>query len=80
MKFTTVSALLALAPPALADWHFAKNKEIKYTSVEGFFMQDDLATNPTGFDYVRSHLSRMRSHTNEPDPMELWSLEPYLSH
>jgi hypothetical protein len=52
MKFTTVSALLALASPALADWHFAKGKDIKYTSVEGFFMQDDLATDPSKFDYV----------------------------
>jgi hypothetical protein len=59
MKLITVSALLALTPSAFADWHFAKNKEIKYTSVEGFFMQDDLATNPTGFDYVRPHLSSL---------------------
>lgn len=53
MKFTTVSAVLTLAPSVLADWHFAKGKEIKYTSVEGFFKQDDLATDPTTFDYVR---------------------------
>ncbi|CAG7558873.1 unnamed protein product [Fusarium equiseti] len=52
MKFTTVSTLLALAPSALADWHFAKGKEIKYTSVEGFFKQDDPATEPSTFDYV----------------------------
>ncbi|CAF3653967.1 unnamed protein product [Fusarium graminearum] len=52
MKFTTVSAVLTLAPSVLADWHFAKGKEIKYTSVEGFFKQDDLATDPTTFDYA----------------------------
>ena len=56
MKFTTVSTLLALAPSALADWHFAKGKEIKYTSVEGFFKQDDPATEPSTFDYVRPPL------------------------
>jgi hypothetical protein len=52
MKFTTISAVLTLAPSVLADWHFAKGKEIKYTSVEGFFKQDDLATDPSTFDYV----------------------------
>ncbi|KAK2697501.1 hypothetical protein QWA68_004425 [Fusarium oxysporum] len=67
MKFTTVSALLALAPPALADWHFAKNKEIKYTSVEGFFMQDDLATNPTGFDYTQWNFGLLnRTYPTDP--------------
>ncbi|KAF4343644.1 PMU1-high copy suppressor of ts tps2 mutant phenotype [Fusarium beomiforme] len=67
MKLTTVSALLALAPPALADWHFAKNKEIKYTSVEGFFMQDDLATNPTGFDYAQWNFGLLnRTYPTDP--------------
>ena len=27
---------------------------IKYTTVTGFFQQDDPATDPNGFDYVRS--------------------------
>ncbi|KAF4984709.1 hypothetical protein FZEAL_150 [Fusarium zealandicum] len=52
MKLSVVSTLLALTPSALADWHFSKGKEIKYTAVEGFFMQDDPATDPATFDYV----------------------------
>jgi hypothetical protein len=65
MKFTTVSALLALVSPALADWHFAKGKDIKYTSVEGFFMQDDLATDPSKFDYVWVSLLTLMASTNK---------------
>ncbi|KAJ4267164.1 putative phosphoglycerate mutase pmu1 [Fusarium torreyae] len=67
MKFTTVSALLALTPSALADWHFAKNKEIKYTAVEGFFMQDDAATNPSTFDYAQWNFGLLnRTYPTDP--------------
>ncbi|KAM0353054.1 hypothetical protein ACHAPU_001941 [Fusarium lateritium] len=67
MKFTTVSALLALAPSALADWHFAKGKEIKYSSVEGFFKQDDLATDPSTFDYAEWNFGLLnRTYPTDP--------------
>lgn len=29
---------------------------INYTTVTGFFLQDEESTNPTGFDYVRVYL------------------------
>ncbi|KAM0185222.1 hypothetical protein ACHAPI_012263 [Fusarium lateritium] len=67
MKFTTVSALLALVSPAVADWHFAKGKDIKYTSVEGFFMQDDLATDPSKFDYAQWNFGLLnRTYPTDP--------------
>ncbi|KAG5662572.1 hypothetical protein KAF25_004990 [Fusarium avenaceum] len=67
MKFTTVSALLALVSPALADWHLAKGKDIKYTSVEGFFMQDDLATDASKFDYAQWNFGLLnRTYPTDP--------------
>ncbi|KAJ0386896.1 hypothetical protein COL922a_003372 [Colletotrichum nupharicola] len=52
MKGLTLSALLALAPAALAGWPEAEGKKIKYTSVPGYFLQDDNSTDPSGFDYA----------------------------
>lgn len=31
---------------------------INYTTVTGFFLQDDSSTNPSSFDYVSSYLSK----------------------
>ncbi|KAF5025552.1 hypothetical protein F66182_2360 [Fusarium sp. NRRL 66182] len=67
MKFTTISTLLAIAPSALADWHFAKGKDIKYTPVEGIFMQDDAATNPSTFDYTHWNFGLLnRTYPTDP--------------
>ncbi|KAI8277923.1 putative phosphoglycerate mutase [Colletotrichum sp. SAR 10_98] len=52
MKGLALSALLALAPAALAAWPEAEGKTIKYTSVPGYFLQDDNSTDPSGFDYA----------------------------
>ncbi|RGP66990.1 phosphomutase pmu1 [Fusarium longipes] len=67
MKFTIVSAVLTLASSVLADWHFAKGKEIKYTSVEGFFKQDDPATDPSTFDYAEWNFGLLnRTYPTDP--------------
>lgn len=52
MKGLALSLALALAPAALAYWPEAEGKSIKFTSVPGYFFQDDDATDPNGFDYV----------------------------
>lgn len=48
------AALLAIAPAAVAGWTWAEaeGRSINFTSVSGYFIQDDAATDPTGFDYV----------------------------
>ncbi len=56
MKTSSLTAtLLAVAPAAVAGWTWkeAEGKSINFTSVAGYFVQDDAATSPTGFDYVR---------------------------
>lgn len=54
MKAFDLVTLLAVAPAAVAGWTWseAKGKSITFTSVPGFFVQDDAATDPSGFDYV----------------------------
>ncbi len=55
MKTSSLAAtLLAVAPAAVAGWTWkeAGGKSINFTSVPGFFVQDDDATSPSGFDYV----------------------------
>jgi hypothetical protein len=54
MKVSDAVALLAVAPAAVVGWTWteAEGKSINFTSVPGFFIQDDAATDPTGFDYV----------------------------
>lgn len=49
-----VATSLAVAPAVVAGWTWkeAEGKSINFTSVPGYFIQDDAATNPTGFDYV----------------------------
>lgn len=48
-----LSVALALAPGAMAWKEVSDCDEIKYTSVPGFFLQDDANTDPNTFDYVR---------------------------
>lgn len=57
MKASNLAALLAIAPAAVAAWTWpeAEGKSIRFTSVPGYFVQDDNATDPTGFDYVSDH-------------------------
>ncbi|TEA21647.1 putative phosphoglycerate mutase [Colletotrichum sidae] len=52
MKGLLLSTVLAFAPAALAAWDAAEGKSIQYTSVPGYFLQDDNSTDPTGFDYA----------------------------
>lgn len=46
------AAVLALAPAVRADWPEAEGKSIKFSTVTGYFLQDEASTNPSGFDYV----------------------------
>lgn len=51
MKGIVVQALL-FASSVMAGWPEAKGKLIKYSSVPGYFLQDDPNTDPSTFDYV----------------------------
>lgn len=66
MKSSLLSAVLALAPGAIAWKEVSSCDDIKYTSVSGFFLQDDPNTNPSTFDYVRKSretLKQAQTHT-----------------
>lgn len=52
MKRLVLCTALGLIPTALGNWHQARGKSIEYTSEPGYFLQDDNATDPSGFDYV----------------------------
>lgn len=52
MKIAHLQTLLALTPAALGSWPEADGKTIQYSSVLGYFLQDDPATDPSKFDYV----------------------------
>lgn len=47
-----LAAGLAFAPAALADWPEAVGKSLRFSTVTGYFLQDETDTNPSGFDYV----------------------------
>lgn len=47
----TVNCLASPAAPKPTQAPVASNW-VNYTTVPGFFLQDDAETNPTGFDYV----------------------------
>lgn len=47
----SILSLLALAPAALA-WPEAEGKDIRFSTVGGYFLQDEASTDPSGFDYV----------------------------
>jgi hypothetical protein len=65
MKSSIVSALaLVFVPAALADWAEAEGKSLEFSTVGGYFLQDEPSTNPSGFDYVRiqlkdNHMSKL---------------------
>ena len=53
MKSCILSAAVVLfGQTASAAWTSAAGKTIQYTSVPGFFLQDDNSTDPSGFDSV----------------------------
>ncbi|UKZ74920.1 hypothetical protein TrVFT333_002590 [Trichoderma virens FT-333] len=52
MKVSMLSVALALAPSAMAWKEVSDCDDIKYTSVPGFFLQDDAKTDPSTFDYA----------------------------
>ncbi|PKS06182.1 hypothetical protein jhhlp_007499 [Lomentospora prolificans] len=53
MKSCILSAAVVLfGQTASAAWTSAAGKTIQYTSVPGFFLQDDNSTDPSGFDYA----------------------------
>ncbi|KAH6604483.1 phosphoglycerate mutase [Trichoderma cornu-damae] len=52
MKSSLLSVVLALAPGAVAWKEVSSCDDIKYTSVTGFFLQDDPKTDPSSFDYA----------------------------
>ncbi|KAI1861666.1 uncharacterized protein JN550_010736 [Neoarthrinium moseri] len=69
MLFRCAAVFLALTPTSLA-WEWGKSGKwtgtqrmschggssyINYTTVTGFFQQDDAATDPSGFDYTKSN-------------------------
>ncbi|KAK5992115.1 putative phosphoglycerate mutase [Cladobotryum mycophilum] len=51
MKSSILSSVLALTPSALATFSKPEGHDIQYSSVPGYFLQDDPNTNPNGFDY-----------------------------
>ncbi|KAL7893007.1 histidine phosphatase superfamily [Trichoderma sp. SZMC 28014] len=55
MKSSLLSAVLALAPGAIAWKKVSSCDDIKYTSVPGFFLQDDPNTDPSTFDYANQN-------------------------
>lgn len=60
----TCAAVAAPQPTALAVVpRLSSNEYINYTTVTGFFLQDEPTTNPGTFDYVR-YTSSLRTTTN----------------
>jgi len=52
LTLIVLSTLVRLAFGAAAHWPEAEDKSINYTSVPGYFLQDDPATDPGSFDYA----------------------------
>ncbi|KAG5979724.1 hypothetical protein E4U55_004832 [Claviceps digitariae] len=54
MKISSLQAVLGLAGSVAAyHWRQAHGKQIQYTSLGGYFLQDDLSTDPSSFDYAQ---------------------------
>ncbi|KAG6013976.1 hypothetical protein E4U43_007023 [Claviceps pusilla] len=54
MKFSSLQAMLGLAAPAAGGyWRQAHGKQIHYSSMGGYFVQDDPKTDAKGFDYAQ---------------------------
>ncbi|KAK7404104.1 putative phosphoglycerate mutase pmu1 [Neonectria punicea] len=67
MRFTVLTSLLTLTPAVLADWRIAKGREIEYSSVEGFFLQDNSSTDAASFDYANWNFGLVnRTYTTDP--------------
>jgi len=60
-SYSLLSAVVMLGQTASAAWTSAADKSIVYTSVPGFFLQDDNSTSPTGFDYVSFTMLRNKN-------------------
>ncbi|KAG9254527.1 histidine phosphatase superfamily [Emericellopsis atlantica] len=56
MKLSQLLPLAGLAATASASWPEAQGKSIKYTTVQGYFLQDEADTVPGTFDYASSNL------------------------
>ncbi|KAJ4154770.1 hypothetical protein LMH87_000049 [Akanthomyces muscarius] len=52
MKIAHLQTLLAFTPAVLGNWPEAEGKAIKYSSIPGYFLQDDPTTDPSKFDYA----------------------------
>lgn len=62
--------MLASVPAALGAWTSAEGRSIEYSSVPGYFMQDNNATDPSSFDYVRTMpFSTRISYVSFPGPI-----------
>lgn len=48
--------LLAFTPALMGLVAFAQASTITYTTVTGYFLQDETATDASTFDYVRTHI------------------------
>ncbi|KAG5921856.1 hypothetical protein E4U53_003755, partial [Claviceps sorghi] len=54
MNISSLLVMLGLAASsALGHWHQADGKQIRFSSVGGYFLQDDPKTNASGFDYAQ---------------------------
>ena len=58
MKSSTVNYAVLSVLPTVQAWKLARqgNGYINYTTITGFFMQDEADTDPSTFDYVSSQL------------------------
>lgn len=52
MKPAILQAIFAVAPAVAGCWPEAEGKAIKYSTVPGYFLQDDPSTDSSKFDYV----------------------------
>ncbi|CAM1509500.1 Fc.00g032390.m01.CDS01 [Cosmosporella sp. VM-42] len=87
MKFSALFTVLALTVAALAHLNQGKEREIKYTSVEGFFLQDDAATHDgADFDYADWNFGLLNrtyptDHAHERAGSDQWKrFSRYVSH
>ncbi|KAK0387502.1 hypothetical protein NLU13_5814 [Sarocladium strictum] len=56
MRWANICLALSLATGSVANKHQAKYEEVTYTTVGGYFLQDDPNTNPSSFDYAQVNL------------------------
>jgi hypothetical protein len=89
MKGLILSTLLGLAATSTAavGWPAAEGKAIKYTTVKGFFQQDEPGTDPSTYDYVSRPYTRASGLlsaglllTSRVDGAKLWTAQRHLPH